>query len=408
MPDEPKFNREQYDLLINCSNKENMTEWNEYVEKMPSNNINLAEADLSHAHLNGANLNRANLILSHLNSAHLKGTQLIQAKLMGADLSNSDLSLADLFMAELNSSNLNNAFLHRTRLMGATLCWADLRSAHIISATLNCANLRNAKITSAVIMDTSMEDWIIDGIECENIYFGIGWKNRVPKDRDFKPGEFEEIYKSLPTITYYFSDEFTPITPIIMDKVVQEINQKHPQFQLKLDSFHSRGIPNAVFTVLHKNHSDEALNEITNRYEKTIQRLEGKLEAYQDAFTKALDRPNMRIEHMGHTFENIQSGRDTNIATDDATLTVTNIENDIESLVSVLTKQNVPLEDLDKLKIAIKSDQNAPEHSEKSFGKNVKLWFSDMCLKAGTSAWKISEGAASGILIAAIKAYYGW
>jgi hypothetical protein len=77
---------------------------------------------------------------------------------------------------------------------------------------------------------------------------------------------------------YYFEHGFTPIDAILMDRVVQAINERHPEFDLKLDSFHSRGQSHAVFTVHHKEVSEEARNQVKAGYEEQIKVLEGRRE----------------------------------------------------------------------------------------------------------------------------------
>jgi len=57
---------------------------------------------------------------------------------------------------------------------------------------------------------------------------GLWEDERIPKDRDFRPGEFEELYKQLPTFEYYFEGGFTPLDPLIMNQVVTAINERHP------------------------------------------------------------------------------------------------------------------------------------------------------------------------------------
>jgi uncharacterized protein YjbI with pentapeptide repeats len=493
MPVKPKLNQEQYDFLMKCSEKKDITEWNDYVRgsgytiylclekanltgaylkganlrgadlrkadlgganlwgadlheadlrganlranlrEADLRGVNLREAEIKGANLREADLRKTNLQEINLEKAHLRGADLREADLRGADLGKADLGWAnlreadlrgaDLGKADLGWANLREADLQGADLGSAYLQEADLRGTNLGSTKLTLVNLRTAKliganlnesnITGTCLYGTSRDDWTIDGVKCDYIYWDKEGKERTPKDRIFRPGEFEALYKSLPEINYYFSDEFTPITPLIMDKVVNSINQKHPQFELKLDSFHSRGTPHAVFTVLHKKDSNKALNEITHEYKKTNQRLEGKIEILKEIVGEYINRPQLiqyaetiinteRIDHMGNKFGNISSGRDTNVATDKATINV--INNDIKSLISELMKLNVPQTDINTLKEAIESDQKAPEHKDQSFGHHVKAWID----KAGSAAWRIAEGTATGILKNALKDYYGW
>jgi len=309
MPDKPKFNQEQYDLLVKCSAKKDMAEWNDHVHTI-----------LPNIHLEGANFK----------DAYLRGVNLTKASCRGAVFRKADLSEANLTDTKLQWSNLVATNLKKTILTGTNL------------------------------YGTARENWVIDRIACNYVYWDNENKERTPKSRSFHPGEFEELYKSLPTITYYFSDNFTPITLLIMDKVVKEINQKHPQFELKLDSFDLRDTPHAIFTVLHKDHSDKALNEITHEYEKTSQRLEGKIEALKEIVSGYIDKPQLiqnaetiihnpgRTYHMGNTFGNINSGRDTNIATNQGTV---NVNQDAINLIDkTITESCTSLDDKEDAK----------------------------------------------------------
>jgi uncharacterized protein YjbI with pentapeptide repeats len=162
---------------------------------------------------------------------------------------------------------------------------ANLRGANLVKIRLN-----NATLTGVYLYGTGRDDWIIDGIRCDfvcwddNPYFDEDekeqeqqWKreHRVPRDRDFQPGEFEELYKQLPTFKYVFEHGLTPLDPLIMDQVVQAIHERRPDIELRLDSFHSRGQAHAVFTVLHKDDIEEALRAVTAGYETRLKVLEG-------------------------------------------------------------------------------------------------------------------------------------
>lgn len=61
-----------------------------------------------------------------------------------------------------------------------------------------------------------------------------------------------------------------------MDQIVQEINIQHPGHDLKLDSFHHRGRPRAVFTICDTKRSDFFLDILKVKYEARIKILEGK------------------------------------------------------------------------------------------------------------------------------------
>jgi hypothetical protein len=180
-----------------------------------------------------------------------------------------------------------------------------LNCTQLSNTNLIKSNLSGADITGSIIFGASRDEWKIDGIKCEYIFFDLNGKIRIPSIRDYKPGEFESLYKHLPTVEYYFEHGFFPIDAILMNRVVQGINEKHPEFELKLDSFHSRGQPHAVFTVLHKEVAEGALNQIKAGYESRIAKLKGEREALERCFNRALEEPRTIIKRieMGDTYE---------------------------------------------------------------------------------------------------------
>lgn len=202
---------------------------------------------------------------------------LVQASLEDINLTGIDFKLANLTLADLSGTKL-----YRTDFRGAYLFFTYLRDANI---------------TGSYLWGAARDNWIIDGIQCDYIYFDLEGKERIPKDRDFKPCEFEELHRTLPTFEYYFERGFTPIDAIIMDKVVQAINERHPEFELRLDSFHSRGQPHAKFTVLHKEVADQALQQITIAYGEKIKYLEGQRDQanalLSQFMTKLIEQPKI-------------------------------------------------------------------------------------------------------------------
>ena len=84
------------------------------------------------------------------------------------------------------------ANLSEANLVQANLCFANMAGAN-----LGKTDLTKARITGAVLYETNRDDWKIDGIQCEYVYWDEDGKIRTPKDRDFHPGEFEEICKNM-------------------------------------------------------------------------------------------------------------------------------------------------------------------------------------------------------------------
>ncbi len=90
--------------------------------------------------------------------------------------------------------------------------------------------------------------------------------------------------------------------------------------------------------------------------------------------------------------------------------TVTNQvkQNDFDSLRELLKKHNVEEADISNLESSLQADQNSKEITKKEFGPSVKLWLKSMLSKAVDTSWKIEIGIASGLLVEALKKFYGW
>jgi uncharacterized protein YjbI with pentapeptide repeats len=236
----------------------------------------LVRADFCKASLENAIFKNADLIEANLSSSSCIGTEFINATLSGADFSKAVLSEAD-FRASF--------------LLKADLSDSTMRGTNLGLANLTMANLRGADLTGACLFSTARDGWEIDGIKCEFIFWDNEWKKRTPENNIFQPGQFEDLYKQLPTIEFVFEQGLTPIDAFIMDRVVQAINERHPEFELKLDSFHSRGQPHAIFTVLHKEVAENALYQIKEAYEERFKVLEGKREQLLEVIQMLSSKP---------------------------------------------------------------------------------------------------------------------
>jgi uncharacterized protein YjbI with pentapeptide repeats len=236
----------------------------------------LAEAILVKADLRSANLRAARIISADLKSASMSGAHLIsanlsQAELQGADMRSVRLDGSDLYEARMIAANLSSANLLQSNLQGANLMGANLRGSNLAGAVLTIANLSEAdlslaNLTGARLYGSERENWKIDGIKCEFAFWDGAGNHRTPAERNYKPGEFELLYRKAPTIEYYFKDGFTMAKGTAMERVVQKINAQLPEFELILDSLVFRGMPRAVFSVLHREDCPRALELITRHY----------------------------------------------------------------------------------------------------------------------------------------------
>jgi uncharacterized protein YjbI with pentapeptide repeats len=253
----------------------------------------LVGADLHGAHLDGvilehADLTDANLQGVSLEAANLTRVCLSQADLCGSDLSNADCRGADFTGAKLVGTSLSHANLHTTRLHNADLTQADMRYCK-----LTRSDLSGVTLTGARLYGTARDDWIIECVECKYVFWDAKGEIRSPKDRDLAPGEFEQLYRMLPTIEYIFRNGMTPLDLLIMDRVVQAIREQIPEYDIKIDSISARGLaPSIKLTVQQVEHKGPALAEVTRVYEAKVQELAGRLDEAKGFIQLLIDRPN--------------------------------------------------------------------------------------------------------------------
>ena len=248
--------------------------------------------------------------LPDLKGVNLVGADLVGINLIGADLSDADLSKANLSTAELSGIILAGATLVETKFIHATIYGgglgrANLRNANLDGATLNSATLSNATLTGAIIRGISTDDWKIRNIKCDHVYLDQDGKIREPDEGYYDRGEFEKLYQYSPKIKHVFIDEFTFVDILIMDKVVKEINEQNPEYELKLDCFHARGKPRAEFVIKNSSESKKILAEIKEKHDAIKRELNHKLElvnakaeTYRDALSMAIKEPTFLIEHI--------------------------------------------------------------------------------------------------------------
>lgn len=248
--------------------------------------------------------------LPNLKGINLVDQDLIGINLIGADLSGADLSKANLSTSELSGVNLVGATLVETKLIHATIYGgglgrANLHNANLDGATLNSATLSNATLTGAIIRGISSTGWEIENINCDYVYLDQDGKVREPDNGFYDSGEFEKLYRYVPTIKHVFIDEFTYIDILIMDKVVQEINDQNPEYELKLDCFQARGKPRAEFAIKDIRNSEKILAEIKDKHELIKRELVHKLElanmkadTYRDALSMSIKEPTILIGHI--------------------------------------------------------------------------------------------------------------
>jgi len=211
---EPRFSREQYDMLMRCSKKQDISEWNEWRELHEDAEILLDGADLPKAHLECANLRNAHLEGARLLEAHVKegilrGAHLEGAILWDADLRGADLEGTGLERAELSAADLKGALLWGARLESADLCDAHLEGADLRGVRLQGATFDDAHLERAVFRNAHLESASLRGAHLESADF---WNAHL-EGADFT----EAVVDGATLISVCTVDEDTDFTTVGLD-----------------------------------------------------------------------------------------------------------------------------------------------------------------------------------------------
>ena len=257
---------------------------------------NLMGANLQSANLRGANLHKVGLQQANLRNAILYGTNLQWADLQGADLQWTNLQWAQLQWARLQKAKLQEADLQKTYLHETYLEGCNLHSANLSYSDLRFAYMKNAEITGIKIYATATANWNIEGIKCDYIFTDAEGKNRYPRDRDFEKGEFERLYRSIPTVEYIFEKGMNWFDPVLMNYVANKIDQEKPEFGVSLLSFDRQGLyPRATFTVSSYELTDIVISEIKSGYEKALEKAQNQIDFLQNLVQELSRQPRQQI-----------------------------------------------------------------------------------------------------------------
>ena len=177
-----KCDLDQYEMLKRCSDKKDMTEWNEWRKDNPDQKIllegarlafaNLQEVNLRAAWMYEADLSKADLTRADLSESELSHSGLLEASLTGAKLVDSLLCGAYLELADLTKADLTRAFLSQAVLKDATLRQARLIKADLNGADVRRADLREADMRGACLLETSLIETQLSGARLSDALFG--------------------------------------------------------------------------------------------------------------------------------------------------------------------------------------------------------------------------------------------
>jgi hypothetical protein len=163
-PEKRKFSQEQYEMLKRCSDKKDMTEWNEWRKNNRNKDIELEDEKFDEWHLQGAFLNKGTFKIGG-EKINFEG----DVYLKGAKFRKTELQSTIFHNARLQNTRFANAHLEKTIFQGAYL-----QDANFYKAKLQCANFKWVLLNNATSFieievdgDTDFSCTSLDGIRID-------------------------------------------------------------------------------------------------------------------------------------------------------------------------------------------------------------------------------------------------
>ena len=229
-------------------------------------NIDLANSDMSFSNLFAISFKSARFQECDLKYCNFRESDFSSAVLEDVNLEEADFSDAQIISASFVNSNLRNANLRCADLRYSNLSNTDLRYADLRRSVLSQATL-----TGVLLRGSARFNWIIDGVECEYVFFDAEGNTRQPTNRAFQPGEFERLYRSIPTIEIVFEQGMNLFDPLLLSVVGQKLAEEHPSLGIELLSLDKRGLyPQAVYAISSNDDKEQALELVVSEYQEQI------------------------------------------------------------------------------------------------------------------------------------------
>ncbi|MBP0021239.1 MAG: pentapeptide repeat-containing protein [Cyanobacteria bacterium SBLK] len=123
-----------------------------------------------------------------------------------------DLSGADLSGADLKGINLKNAVLFNANLIRADFSNANLTNADLSRTQVLETNFEGATLTGACVFNWQINtETKLNNVKCDYLSGDTGFTTRRPVDRNFRPGEFAQIFKTVnETLDRYLQEGIPP------------------------------------------------------------------------------------------------------------------------------------------------------------------------------------------------------
>ena len=196
--EQPDFqgNKRHLKIIMNAIMKKDISIWNKWRKKNRK-----VIPNLQRIYLRGNCFDTSSLVGADFSQVDFKEAILHETNLEKVNLKKADLCCVDLGNANFSNADCRDANISDTNFTGTTLLETDMCGVNFYHSLLMAARLYKVGLSGANLYKTQIINCKIEGLECNYVYIDKNWKDRFPKNRNFKKGELEEILKANKEIT---------------------------------------------------------------------------------------------------------------------------------------------------------------------------------------------------------------
>lgn len=239
--------------------------------------IGLDLCDLSFANLEGADM--SDFSNYHLHGVNFIGATLFNIKITHAVITNCDFTHAKIDLCKFNHLLFDNCNFHATTLYKVNFCDSSLTECLFTNAILS-----NCDLNGITIGNCGIDSWELINNNCEYFFsenqFG---RYRIPENGFLAPGEFEDRFKTRPTIEFMFKHGMPALGPAVLDLAISQANMEKPKAGFRLLDITARGgIPRAIIEITQKISKEDALGLVSACYHQKLGQMQKEIEGLRN------------------------------------------------------------------------------------------------------------------------------
>lgn len=283
-----------YNSVFGSSNLNNSTINNADLYQSGFKKIKVEDGDFSQSNFAECRLIHFEISNSTAIDTSFDGCEVSTGRFTQCNLSKTSFKNSRLDDIEFSECILQDVNLSESYLREAIFNNCNLEKAILNNCDLRYSNFSKSDLTGVSLYGAALFGWKINGVKCDYVFFDKDRINRIPRDRNFEPGEFERLYRSVPTLEIVFEQGINFVDQFILEVIAQQAKEKNPALQLELLSLDKKGFyPTAVFGIASEGQRDQAFDYIVEQQQELINTLKSQVQYLE---MENISKNNMLLE----------------------------------------------------------------------------------------------------------------